>query len=429
MPMNMASSTATSNPANVLLDAKGRARVTDFGLAKKIEGDSGLTASGQVMGTPSYMPPEQAEGRPDVGPLADVYSLGAILYCLLTGRPPFQASGVMDTLLQVMEREPVPPRQLNPTVPRDVETIALRCLEKDPQRRYPSAAALAEDLGRWLGGQPILARPASPIEKGWKWARRRPALAASLAASVLLLAVAALGGTWFSLKVRAINLALVGSNRDLQTANAEARTQRDSARESLYDADIDRARRAFEDGKIARTRELLAEHAPPKVARGEDLRSFEWFYLRSRCEGVTQTFRADEKPGSVVVSPDGRTIASGSMAFNQPGRHRPPRRRDRRDASHPPRAREQHLGPRLSTRRQADRLVVHRRHRPGLGRRERPASCGVLRVPGESLGQRPGVQPGRVAPGDRRTIPLGQGLGPGGPARNSANGSPPPVRP
>ena len=110
-------------PGNVLLDAKGRPKVTDFGLAKKLEGDSGLTASGQVMGTPSYMPPEQAAGSAEVGPLADVYSLGAILYCLLTGRPPFQAASPMDTLMQVLERDPLPPRELNSGVPRDLDTI------------------------------------------------------------------------------------------------------------------------------------------------------------------------------------------------------------------------------------------------------------------------------------------------------------------
>src|SRR5271163_2072038 len=124
-------------PANILLDSNGNPRVTDFGLAKRMQGDSGLTGSGQIMGTPSYMPPEQASGKGrDVGPAADVYALGATFYALLTGRPPFQAATTMDTVLQVIGDEPVPPRRLNRSIPRDLETIALKCLKKNPSRRY-----------------------------------------------------------------------------------------------------------------------------------------------------------------------------------------------------------------------------------------------------------------------------------------------------
>ena len=145
-------------PGNVLLDAKGHPKVTDFGLAKKLRSDSALTASGQIMGTPSYMPPEQAEARADIGPLADVYSLGAILFCLLTGRPPFQAANVMETLKQVLEQDPPAPRTLNAAIPLDLETIALKCLRKEPHRRYASARELAEDLNRFLADEPIRAR-------------------------------------------------------------------------------------------------------------------------------------------------------------------------------------------------------------------------------------------------------------------------------
>src|SRR5205814_412439 len=132
-------------PSNILMDGADQPRVTDFGLAKRADADSSLTQAGQVMGTPSHMPPEQAEGKNEqVGPRADVYSLGATLYCLLTGRPPFQSASVVDTLKQVIEQEPVAPHHLNPAVDRDLDTICLKCLQKRPDRRYDSAAALAE---------------------------------------------------------------------------------------------------------------------------------------------------------------------------------------------------------------------------------------------------------------------------------------------
>src|SRR5262245_25725156 len=145
-------------------------KITDFGLAKQVQRDSGVTASGQGMGTPSYMPPEQAAGRTDaIGPAADIYSLGAILYCLLAGRPPFQAASVMETLKQVLGQEPVPPRQLNAVVPRDLETIRMKCLQKEPAKRYASASDLSHDLRRFLNGEPILARPVGRIERAWRW--------------------------------------------------------------------------------------------------------------------------------------------------------------------------------------------------------------------------------------------------------------------
>jgi tetratricopeptide (TPR) repeat protein len=181
-------------PANILLDPSGNPRVTDFGLAKKVQSDGGLTQSGQIMGTPSYMPPEQASGqRGEVGPAADVYALGATLYALVTGRPPFQAATALDTIIQVLSDEPVPLRQLNASVPRDLETMCLKCLEKDPARRYPSAQAFADDLGRYLAGEPIVARPATPLERAVKWGRRKPAIAA-LSALVCLVTSLGLGG-------------------------------------------------------------------------------------------------------------------------------------------------------------------------------------------------------------------------------------------
>ena len=190
-------------PANILLDREGQPRVTDFGLAKRIEGDSDLTATGQILGTPSYTPPEQASGSiHEIGPLSDVYSLGAILYCLLTGRPPFQAASHVETLKQVAEQEPASPRQLNATVPKDLETICLKCLEKDPGERYETAAKLADDLDRFLRDEPIHARPIGVVERLMRRSRkhRRMIISASIAivATIVLITGGSLAWNWYS---------------------------------------------------------------------------------------------------------------------------------------------------------------------------------------------------------------------------------------
>jgi uncharacterized protein (TIGR03067 family) len=178
-------------PGNVLVTADGTPKVTDFGLAKRLAGgaeDASPTQSGAILGTPSYMAPEQAGGkRAEVGAAADVYALGAILYELLTGRPPFQAETPLDTLLKVISDEPAPPSRLRANVPRDIETICLKCLSKEPARRYASAANLAEDLGRFLAGQPIQARPVGRVARLWRWCRRRPLVAALITALVVSL--------------------------------------------------------------------------------------------------------------------------------------------------------------------------------------------------------------------------------------------------
>jgi tetratricopeptide (TPR) repeat protein/predicted Ser/Thr protein kinase len=180
-------------PGNILLTADGTPKLTDFGLARHLEGTAGLTQSGVPVGTPSYMAPEQAEGKArGVGPAADTYALGAILYELLTGRPPFWAETAAASLQHVLTEDPVPPSRLNPQVPRDLETICLKCLHKEPERRYASAAALAEDLRRFLADEPIRAQPVGWTEHAWRWYRRwyrrNKAVARAIAGVFLVLA-------------------------------------------------------------------------------------------------------------------------------------------------------------------------------------------------------------------------------------------------
>ena len=181
-------------PANILLTADGAPKITDFGLAKALDADGAQTTTGAIMGTPRYMAPEQASGKThSVGPAADVYALGVILYECLTGRPPFQGDSVLETLEQVRTREPASLRQLRRGTPRDLETICLKCLRKEPERRYASAEALAEDLRRWREGKPIAARAVGSVERSVKWVRRH-AVASALAAAVLLGTVLGVAG-------------------------------------------------------------------------------------------------------------------------------------------------------------------------------------------------------------------------------------------
>jgi len=223
-------------PANVLIDAFDQPRITDFGLAKHTLVDSSLTTSGQILGTPAYMPPEQASsGRGPVGPASDVYALGAILYELLTGRPPLKAQTPAETILLVLEREPLPPRMLMPKVPRDLETICLKALEKEPRRRYATAAALAEDLGRFLRDQPIQARPVGRLPRLWRWCRRRPLVAGLLAGLLITLIGGAAASTYFA--ARATKSAALAEARAAEATDrlwhaylAEARATRWSGR-------------------------------------------------------------------------------------------------------------------------------------------------------------------------------------------------------
>lgn len=183
-------------PQNILVTKDGQPKVTDFGLAKRQAADSGLTGTGQILGTPSYMPPEQISANSsDVGPLADVYSLGATLYCLLTGRPPFQAATPLNTMLQVLEQDPVSPRSLSGGISSDLETICVKCLQKDWGRRYQSAMAFAEDLVRYQSGEPILARPVGQLERGWRWCRRNPVVSGAISLAAFLLFTVAIVST------------------------------------------------------------------------------------------------------------------------------------------------------------------------------------------------------------------------------------------
>ena len=203
-------------PGNILLDMGGEPHVTDFGLARKVEGDSGLTHTGAIIGTPSYMAPEQARGEKTLTTAIDIYGLGAILYELLTGRPPFKGEHPLETLRLLQETEPVRPRTLQPSLDRDLETICLKCLEKNPTRRYGSAEALADDLERWETGNPIVARRAGSIERTVKWTRRNPA-----GAGLVILGCVAVAAVFSGLVALSYNAELTEGKRSLEVVNAQ----------------------------------------------------------------------------------------------------------------------------------------------------------------------------------------------------------------
>jgi tetratricopeptide (TPR) repeat protein len=239
-------------PSNVLLAADGTPKIGDFGLAKQLDGEAPAerTETGAILGTPGYMAPEQAAGRNrDIGPAADVYALGAILYECLTGRPPFRAASVLETLEQVRYQEPVSPRRVQPGVPRDLETICLQCLAKEPGRRYASAAALADDLAGFLEGRPIRARPAGAGERLVKWVRRRPALATLFGIGFLLPVVTAAAMALHSAQLRQ---ALA------ETKAEEAKVRREKER---ADANYRQAREAI-DAMLLRTHDRASMAIP-----------------------------------------------------------------------------------------------------------------------------------------------------------------------
>jgi WD40 repeat protein len=258
-------------PANVLLAADGTPKVADFGLAKLLDEDGRYSCSGAVLGTPNYMAPEQAEGRSrHIGPAADVWALGAILYELLTGRAPFVAANPLDTLLQVVHQEPVPLRRLL-RLPRDLETICLKCLLKDPAKRYTTARDLADDLGRFLESKPIQARRAGLLARAHRWARRRPGVAALLGV-LLLVTAGGFGGVVASWREAV-------AARKVADREATARTEAWQA-EALqhYFTRIALAERELQAGKLAWAQRQLAQ-CPPELC------SWEWHYLARLCQG------------------------------------------------------------------------------------------------------------------------------------------------
>jgi WD40 repeat protein/serine/threonine protein kinase len=254
-------------------------KITDFGLAKRLDESGSGTQSGAFLGTPSYTPPEQAEGQASrIGPASDVYGLGAILYELLTGRPPFRAETTLETLRQVTTVEPASPRSLAPRLPRDLETICLTCLEKEPGRRYASALALAEDLRRFLAGEPTHARPASALRRAAHWLRRHPAAASALAAGLLLALTITLGAVWHSAQLGA---ALEGEQRERLAAQwNEGRARQSEARagQTAYASDVRLANQLLRTGDIYHLADLLDRHLPAEGA--DDRREFAWYYAR-----------------------------------------------------------------------------------------------------------------------------------------------------
>ena len=290
-------------PENILLDGSDRPRVTDFGAAVCSDADSRLTLAGEVLGTPSYMSPEQAQGAPhEVGPRSDVYSLGATLYCLLTGRPPFRSAAPLDTLKQVVERDPVSPRQLNPAVDRDLETICLKCLEKSPERRYASASELANDpRSASSTSRPILARPASIIEKAARWCRRSPYVAGLLASLVGVFLTAFALVSWSYLRTEEALHEEARQRGLAEAASDQSRLHEQAERWERYRANLVAASSAFQSQNIGVVRQ--ANDDDPALHRNR-----EWSHFAHQLDQSRQVF----------ASPDGCRRPHGSVRRQRP---------------------------------------------------------------------------------------------------------------
>jgi serine/threonine protein kinase len=288
-------------PSNLLLDRQGTVWVTDFGVARA-DDQPHLTQAGEVLGTLRYMPPEAFEGRND--PRSDVYSLGLTLYELLALRPAFPEKDRDKLIKQLSSQDPVRLRKLNPAVPRDLETIIQKATDREPRRRYPTAAELAADLERFLDDEPIKARRISLAEQFARWARRNRGLAASLAAIGGLLVVAALAST--------VGVLLLGAaNERERNARGEAERQRDEARLNLYVANMNLAQREWESGNITHVHALLAEYLPSSSE--PDLRGWEWYFQDRLCHSDLRTLRGHAGPvHGLACSPDGSRVASAA---------------------------------------------------------------------------------------------------------------------
>jgi WD40 repeat protein/predicted Ser/Thr protein kinase len=290
-------------PANVLLTSEGVPKVSDFGLAKRLDAAGGPTLSGAVLGTPGYMAPEQAAGQGKaIGPATDIYALGAILYEMLTGRPPFQAEKPWDVILQVEAAEPVTPRRLQPKVPRDLETICLKCLRKEPAKRYASALALADDLRRFLTGEPIHARPVGVWELGAKWAKRRPAAAALVVVSFLALLALAVGGMAY--------------HTHLRWALEEARDHEEQSRQHLVRLHVAQGVRLLDDGDwfgalVWFVEALRLDEGHATRAEIEEHRIRIGAVLR-QCPKLVQLWVHDGPVRQARFSPDGRYVLTTS---------------------------------------------------------------------------------------------------------------------
>jgi WD40 repeat protein len=292
-------------PANILLTEDGRPKIADFGLVKYLDSESGYTHTGVAVGTPSYMAPEQADGRAhQSGPTTDVYALGAILYEMLTGRPPFRGATLLETLDQVRAFDVVPARRLQPMLPRDLETICTKAMAREPGQRYATGLALADDLRRWLRGETIRARPIGPVQRLWKWARRRPAAAALAALAIAAAAGAATGAWWHTSQLRQ---ALDKTNQARQQAEAlraASDQQRERADAMVYATDMRLATAAYLAGDMFEATQRLERHVP--TAGQVDRREFTWKLLWELCQPNEVVFRGHQ--GDVYAA---RVIGQG----------------------------------------------------------------------------------------------------------------------